>query len=540
MFLRRPLQRGSAGQVILPFSWLGCASARSFSSTTVLQKKTIKKRSTKRPKHERKQPQPQRLTSPTVVAADEVNGSTKAATLQTAHPVCQADSSASAAASTSTTTAARGGIREKERDLLRYFGRARHHYDAVPLHKATAALQCASNAQANRVPFATLFPSPTVSPPRASRTSLMNAEGGANASLYATTSDDAPYTSPPSVDASAFAAPNLFVGYDHKLRQFPDWTRARALNTRFGSAVDGNKLFGAREVPLLDISEDTSTVWATLGTAWEEVLLRCSASCSAALSIPSHQSVCFVVCFAQTRQSFAIASSMHFMAQDAVQRCAASPAAASPIFAVVPIYVGVHAPLASTHRGERRGTKQAQRTLHSCVEYASGGLYTCSAVTQCLARMEPRTCAVPSTEPGQDARTYRLDAHVFLVSDTWLNARSVADLYAGHLRASDAGAAAMHMADATSAHEEREGAEGIHAGVVPIFDMLNVKKDTSAAGTGAATEPAMPFIPDASRQHVHVFPGVVFDQLSRKEQSALGAFLWCTMERVCGKGVGSA
>ncbi|KPI87216.1 hypothetical protein ABL78_3686 [Leptomonas seymouri] len=460
--------------------------------------KTARRPAKRRKREQKQQQRPSPL--PTEVGGARVVPQAPT-TLQQTLAAVEAGTSSSAAACAAS---AKRDIRDAEKALLRYFGRARHHYNCVPLHKATAALQCASNTQAHRVPFATLFPSPTLPSPPPSQTPITEAADNTDARPRATNSDGAPSSSPPLADESPFTAPNLFLGYDRRLRQFPDFAKSCLLNTRFGNLVDGNKLYGAREVQLLDISEDVSAVWATLRIAWEDLLRRHSSSRRTALRIPLHQSICFLLCFAQSQQSMSITSSMQCIVRDAMKQCEASRTASSHIFAVVPVYIGLNAPIPSHPLSD------------SCVEYASGGLYTCSAVVQCFSQMKPHTCTVAPPSAGGDTRLHRLDAHIFLLSDSWLNARSVADLHSGHHRAAQA-----------------ETAASIHSSF--RFDSPRGEGAGSKPGAGTAKKPCLSFIPDASRSNIHVFPGVMVAQLSPTERAAFGSFLWSTMRRVCGK-----
>lgn len=388
-------------------------------------------------------------------------------------------------------------IEEREKELLRYFGRARHHYDVVPLHEASAALQGASRAQACRVPFATLFPAPVGS-----------ASALRSSNEHPTEANDDGDDGTPShakaallvEDAAAASATDLFVGYSKALSNVSDFHMSRSLSSRLNSSVDGNKEFGTREVPLRDIAVDSSHLWSSLCGSWESVVDHC-ASCKPPLWVPSAQSVCFVVCFAQTMQTYTVGNSFRAMAAEAVRLCRTSRSAkAASVFAVVPVYVGVEptTAAAAVRVGQNLSPEVEDGHAGRCsggIAYPTGGLYTCAALTQCLSRFAPHTRASTAT-----AGSHTLTPQVFLVSDAWLNARSVADLCSKRVQ--------------------------------PSTRQVQTTKRAASSADNRSQRP-LSFIPEASRRRVHVFPGVISQPLSERERCAFGTSLWSTMERVC-------
>jgi hypothetical protein len=521
LLFRRFLNPPSAAMAPWP-SWARtCTLLRCYASTSALRGK--RQTSVKRCKHEgRRRHASSRSTSSKKRKIAEAVTPVSHEHLQVTS--VQFSSSARGAAATTVAdlaaplTPPKRSTQERERELLRYFGRARHHYDIVPLHKATAALQCASRTQASRVPFATLFPLPPVSSSSVSLlpypAATLNADTAASAvsplPLFAmnttttTTTTAAASVSLLSRDAIAFSPSHLFVGYDHKLRQNADWTMSRALNNRFGSTVDANKDSGACDVQLHDIAHDTAELWTRLCAAWEAMLQRCARLGGLQEAVPLQHTVCFLLLFSQTREAIPVAASMQAVAQETMRRCRMSGMAGSSVFAVVPVYVGLEGPTPPHTPCEKLDTATSRSKLlcggASPIVYPSGGLYTCSAVVQCLARVKPHTCKPAPAAGGKPHRTFVLKTDIFLVSDAWLNPRNLADLYSTHLRTFNRTAS-----------------------------MAAQKEDDGAALTPLQHPPS--FIPDETRQRVHVFPGVVCDRLSVKEQTAFGSYLWSMMRR---------
>lgn len=514
--------RGSAESFISSLVYAKGADARlSYSTSAVLRRKVKKSSSLKHRKHESQRAAPRRTKTPTMEGKETCASSGRP-------EMPSADRAApSPSRTTFKTLPTRKSPRDTEQELLRYFGRARHHYDTVPLHKATAALQCAANTQANRVVYATLFPSLTLpSSPRLHAVSS-SAERASGAPSSPVNSEARPsFSSAPlfSAAATAFAPTDLFVGYDHKLRQYSDWTMSRALGNRFSSAVDANKAFGARDVALQDVAQDIADLWTTLCTAWGAALQHCAAQTETLkAALPLRQSVCFVLNFAQTQWQSSVATSMYAVTQDAVARCRASRSSAPHIFAVVPINVGLRAPSSTsllcdeTSAPRLQCGSSVQGRSGSSVDYAFGGLYTFAAVVQCLSRIEPHTCTVPSREHAQERRSLALDAHLFIVSDAWLNPRNVADLFSGHPRN-------VRRADHTQSVPRADSSEG------------NAERGERCADAASPPPSPMSFFAESSRQRVHVFPGVVSDRLSAKERDAFGSFLWSMMMQHAGRG----
>ncbi|KAK7201227.1 hypothetical protein NESM_000184300 [Novymonas esmeraldas] len=338
---------------------------------------------------------------------------------------------------------------ESERDLLRYFGRARRLYDPVPLHSASFTLQRASAQQAQRVPFATLFPTSSPAPPT----------GGGD------------------------AAADLLAGVQLRASQQTDWQYFRHLSPRFSSVADSSKLFGATEVPLQDVCADVAALWKTACAAWEAAMEVVDGAahhhrCGDPQRLSRHYAMCLVVCFSQTQEKWAVGSSMRRIASQ-VCGLASAGAAAPQLFATTPMFVGLQG------RDGLGGTASASDT----VAYPTGGLYTLAALVQCLTRLaphvlHPRACGSPTSLQGL-GDPYTLQPLVFLLSDSWLHTRSVADLFGD---------------------DEVSAAPPWRDGVVS-------------------------FTPAAVRRSVHVVPAVVSDRLSGKEEDAFARFIWCTMQR---------
>ncbi|KAG5476411.1 hypothetical protein LSCM1_04114 [Leishmania martiniquensis] len=423
-------------------------------------------------------------------------------------------------------------VEEKERELLRYFGRGRHLYDMVQLQSTSFALQRASCTQAQRVPLATLFPAPprlegqpstsvsaaaclTEEPPGGIRvqpsapcplsTALATEE---------TPAPTAPSAMPPPL---AHVEPShLFSGDGLQERQHSDWLRFRLLSARFSSATDSNKLFGAAEVPLRDVCTDVTDLWGTACMAWEEAMR----TCRGALSSSGPYSVCFLVSYAQTQQRAAVGASMQRIVG---QVCELARANSTPqLFRVIPIFIGMRPQALLETRSAacnapvvEAGAKFDGRSTDN-VTYAKGGLYTLAETVQCIARLgphafHPRTSA-DALSPEEPSRATpglcTLEPQTFLLSDSWLHVRSVADLHSGK------GAAGYAASDSrggfTAAPPTSEEVWG-HRGFEAPF-----------------------FVPESMRRNVHVVPSVVTDCLSPKEERALARYVWCDMQRRVG------
>ncbi|CAJ1027088.1 hypothetical protein, conserved [Leishmania lindenbergi] len=424
---------------------------------------------------------------------------------------------------------------EKERELLRYFGRGRCLYDTVPLQSASFALQRASCMHAQRVPLATLFPAmprlegsaslsmPTAASPATESPALIRVQssssrlvGKAAATAESPALAAQPTASPP---LAHFAPSNPFVNYELQARHHPDWLQFRLLSARFSSTSDSNKSFGAAEVPLRDVCADMAELWGTACTTWEEAMRTCcgTAACSAAC-FPSHYSVCFLVCYVQTQQKAAVGMSMQRIAEQVGELARANYA--PQLFRVVPIFIGMRTQVelsmdtttCDSLAAEVEATVDAQTP--DTVTYATGGLYTMAETVQCITRLHPHifdpreSVDVVSHAASPCAASevvYRLEPQVFLLSDSWLHVRSVADLF------SDSSVMAYSASDSPAGFATASPASGW---------------GRTRHGHRVAS-----FVPESTRHHVHVIPAVVTDRLSQREERAIARYVWCSVQR---------
>ncbi|KAG5476132.1 hypothetical protein LSCM4_05090 [Leishmania orientalis] len=422
---------------------------------------------------------------------------------------------------------------EKERDLLRYFGRGRCLYDTVSLQSASFALQRASCTQAQRVPLATLFPAPprldAQPSPSLSAAACLTEESprriGVEPSAsfpvdMAVATAEAPALtapSPVSPPLTHFAPSNLFSHDELQGRHHSDWLQFRLLSARFSSASDSNKFFGAAEVPLRDVCADMAELWSTACMAWEEAVR----ACSAAMPLSRQHSVCFLIGYAQTQQRAAVGASMQRIAE---QVCGLTRTNSAPqLFRVIPVFIGMRtqatlktdstvcdSPLADV------GATIDPRKADS-VTYAKGGLYTLAGTVQCITRLGPHAfnprMPADASPPAESSRTApellcTLEPQIFLLSDSWLHVRSVADLHSGH------------FVGGYSASDSRGGLATASPASERDWDRRSFK--------------APSFVPESTRRSVHVVPSVVTDHLSRKEERAVARYVWCDVQRRLG------
>ncbi|GET89468.1 hypothetical protein, conserved [Leishmania tarentolae] len=422
---------------------------------------------------------------------------------------------------------------EKERSLLRYFSRGRCLYDTVPLQSASFALQRASCTQAQRVPLATLFPAPfplqapaslsmsAIACPTAESPDAVGVQSSASCPTgKVRTTADGPVPVAPSATSpllSNAVSSNLFSSYELHERQHSDWLQFRLLSARFSSASDSNKFFGAAEMPLRDVCADVAEIWTTTCTAWEEVICASGeAARSGAADFSRHHSACFLVCYAQTQQKVAVGMSMQRIA---AQVCELARARHAPqLFRVVPIFIGVReqavlrtGPTASSSLATDVEVTAGSRRI-GATAYATGGLYTLAETVQCITRLEPHvfdarefTVALPHVASSRTAPEFlcTLEPQVFLLSDSWLHVRNVADLYSDDSAMSDSASDSRSSSAAACPASEQEWND--HSG-----------RSTS-------------FVPESTRRNVHTVPAVVSDRLSRKEERAIARYIWCDM-----------
>lgn len=424
---------------------------------------------------------------------------------------------------------------EKERGLLRYFSCGRCLYDTVPLQSASFALQRASCTQAQRVPLVTLFPAPSPSELRpslsASAAACPTAESPGPIGVQPPASHPvgksvATAEGPTQVAPSTASSPlsrvlssNLFSKYELQERHHSDWLQFRLLSARFSSAFDSNKFFGAAEKPLRDVCADMAEIWDTTCTAWEEAMqARNGATGSGAAGLPKRHSACFLVCYVQTQQKAAVGVSMQRIA---AQVCELARANYAPqLFRVVPVFIGVRAQMTlcmdatacSFLAADVAATVGAQTT--ETTVYATGGLYTVAETVQCITHLDPHAFdprgssdALPhvASSRGAPELLCTLEPQVFLLSDSWLHVRSVADLYGDDSSMSNS--ASDNRAASAAASPASEQARNLHA------------------------HGARSFVPESTRRNVHVIPAVVADRLSRKEERAIARYIWCDMQR---------
>ncbi|CAG9576428.1 conserved hypothetical protein [Leishmania major strain Friedlin] len=423
---------------------------------------------------------------------------------------------------------------EKERSLLRYFSRGRCLYDTVPLQSASFALQRASCTQAQRVPLVTLFPAPSPSEsaaslstsaaacPTAESPGLIGVQSSASRPVgkSVTTAEGPAPVAPPTASSplSCNLSSDLFSSYELQEGQHSDRLQFRLLSARFSSASDSNKFFGAAEMPLRDVCADMAEIWDTMCTTWEDAMRAWSGPpCSGAAGFSRRHSACFLVCYVQTQQKVAVGMSVQRIA---AQVCELARANYAPqLFRVVPIFIGLRAQVTlcmdatacSSLAADVAPMVDARRT--ETVTYATGGLYTLAETVQCITRLgphalDPRGSSDASPHVGSSRAAPELlctlEPQVFLLSDSWLHVRSVADLYGDDSLSNSASDSRSASAAAPPASEQGQN--------------RHARRATS-------------FVPESTRRNVHVVPAVVADRLSRIEERAIARYIWCNMQR---------